>query len=206
MCVLIGAKFLQICIFAFLQIPTFTSLLIILTITIVIFYLYSILANPEKHKCKNAKMQKSERRVTGLREKVLRIHSTCARVKVKTIQLFPGKDNNSERYRALSCVIVPYRAISDIAQKKCCIFAPQMRQKLQYPAIPCIAQNKCCTFAPELRRGLTQRNRARSADELRSMTLARVLAAPRQSSSKLGSALGLHNTCHCDINVDGGST
>ena len=37
-------------------------------------------------------MQKSERRVTGLREKVLRIHSTCARVKVKTIQLFPGKD------------------------------------------------------------------------------------------------------------------
>ena len=161
-------------------------------------------------------MQKSERRVTGLREKVLRIHSTCARVKVKTIQLFPGKDNNSERYRALSCVIVPYRAISDIAQKKCCIFAPQMRQKLQYPAIPCnivqypaipcIAQKNCCTFAPELKRGLTQRNRARSADELRSMTLARVLAAPRQSSSKLGSALGLHNTCHCDINVDGGST
>ena len=88
-------------------------------------------------KCKNAKMQKSERRVTGLREKVLRIHSTCARVKVKTIQLFPGKDNNSERYRALSCVIVPYRAISDIAQKNCCIFAPQMRQKLQYPAVPC---------------------------------------------------------------------
>ena len=174
--------------------------------------------------------------MSRLREKVLRIHSTCARVKVKTIQLFPGKDNNSERYRALSCVIVPYRAISDIAQKKCCIFAPQMRQKLQYPAvpcntlqypaipcstlqypaiscnivqypaIPCIARNKCCTFAPELRRGLTQRNRARSADELRSMTLARVLAAPRQSSSKLGSALGLHNTCHCDINVDGGST
>ena len=57
-------------------------------------------------------MQKSERRVTGLREKVLRIHSTCARVKVKTIQLIPGKDNNSERYRALSCHIVPYRAIS----------------------------------------------------------------------------------------------
>ena len=52
-------------------------------------------------------MQKSERRVTGLREKVLRIHSTCARVKVKTIQLFPGKDNNSERYRAVSCRIVP---------------------------------------------------------------------------------------------------
>ena len=126
-------------------------------------------------------MQKSERRVTGLREKVLRIHSTCARVKVKTIQLFPGKDNNSERYRALSCVIVPYRAISDIAQKKCCIFAPQMRQKLQYPAvpcntlqypavpcstlqyraiscnivqypaIPCIAQNNCCIFAPRMR-------------------------------------------------------
>ena len=77
---------------------------------------------------------------------------------------------------------------------------------VQYPAIPCIAPKSCRTFAPELRRGLTQRNRARSADELRSMTLARVLAAPRQSSSKLGSALGLHNTCHCDINVDGGST
>ena len=72
-------------------------------------------------------MQKSERRVTGLREKVLRIHSTCARVKVKTIQLFPGKDNNSERYRAVSC----------LAQKNCCIFAPRMRQKLQYPAVKC---------------------------------------------------------------------
>ena len=181
-------------------------------------------------------MQKSERRVTGLREKVLRIHSTCARVKVKTIQLFPGKDNNSERYRALSCVIVRYRAVScDIGHraKKMLYLCTANEAKtaipcstlqypaipcntlqypaiscniVQYPAIPCIAQNKCCTFAPELRRGLTQRNRARSADELRSMTLARVLAAPRQSSSKLGSALGLHNTCHCDINVDGGST
>ena len=77
-------------------------------------------------------------------------------------------------YRALLCLIVPYRAVSRIAPKS------------------------CRTFAPELRRGLTQRNRARSADELRSMTLARVLAAPRQSSSKLGSALGLHNTCHCE--------
>ncbi len=88
-------------------------------------------------KCKNAKMQKSERRVTGLREKVLRIHSTCARVKVKTIQLFPGKDNNSERYRAVSCLIVPYRAIS-------CRIVPRAKKLLYLctanetkTAIPC---------------------------------------------------------------------
>ena len=44
------------------------------------------------------------------------------------------------RYRAVSCRIVPYRAISDIAQKNCCIFASRMRQNgntLQYRAISC---------------------------------------------------------------------
>ena len=105
-------------------------------------------------KCKNAKMQKcknrsseshiklawewpnresSERRVMLAwtipsrvrgRQQVSRVDF---RLKVKFLQC----------YRALSCVIVRYRAISDIAQKKCCIFAPQMRQKLQYPAVPC---------------------------------------------------------------------
>ncbi len=83
------------------------SLLIILTITIVIFYLYSILANPEKHKCKNAKMQKCK---------------FCSVI---------------APYRALSLHIVPYRAVSLLAQKNCCIFAPRMRQKRQYPAVPC---------------------------------------------------------------------
>ena len=40
-------------------------------------------------------------------------------------------------YRALSLHIVPYRAVSLLAQKNCCIFAPRMRQKLQYPAVTC---------------------------------------------------------------------
>ena len=118
-------------------------------------------------------------------------------------------------YRAISCRIVRYRT----SRKKNVVslhrewdrncntlqYPVEPCNIVQYPAIPCIAPKSCRTFAPELRRGLTQRNRARSADEHRSMTLARVLAAPRQSSSKLGSTLGLHNTCHCDINVDGGS-
>ena len=30
-------------------------------------------------------------------------------------------------YRAISCDIVPYRAISDIAQNKCCTFALEKR-------------------------------------------------------------------------------
>ncbi len=75
-------------------------------------------------------MQKSERRVTGLREKVLRIHSTCARVKVKTIQLFQGRTT-------IRSVIVPYRAIS-------CRIVPRAKKLLYLctanetkTAIPC---------------------------------------------------------------------
>ena len=39
--------------------------------------------------------------------------------------------------RAISCRIAPYRSISLLAQKNCCIFASRMRQKLQYPAVKC---------------------------------------------------------------------
>ena len=73
-----------------------------------------------------------------------------------------------------------------------------MRQIKSFFIIVCILQNKFVTLQSNLKAGALGIENAFSLLSLCSKITLRLLAAPRQSSNKLGSALGLHNNCHCN--------